>query len=126
MSDFVCLHDKAVIWDFLQKDTDLHLYELGDLDDLFWPHTIWFGRPEQDRLTAVALLYLGLSHPTFLALGPTPPLLDLVRNIADYLPHWFYAHLSPGVEEPTFRVPFPALLNISRHMASGSAFGANV
>src|SRR5438270_4245 len=30
----VCLHDKGTIEQFLRRNTWLHLYELGDLDDL--------------------------------------------------------------------------------------------
>ncbi|RCK78152.1 MAG: Acetyltransferase [Candidatus Ozemobacter sibiricus] len=120
MNEFVCLHDKGIIEEVLRRDTDLHVYEIGDLDNFFWPHTLWFARPEPapiasgsglpassptsavlgaDRLSALALLYVGQSPPTFLALGRPEPLRELVRAIAGLLPPWFYAHLSPGVEQ---------------------------
>ncbi|NLI77214.1 MAG: GNAT family N-acetyltransferase [Candidatus Riflebacteria bacterium] len=102
MSEFECLHDKAVIEEFLRRDTDLHLYELGDLDDFFWPQTQWYGRRGNDgRLAALALLYVysGNTQPTLLAFGKGPATTDLVRSLVGVLPPWFYGHLSPGVAE---------------------------
>lgn len=97
-SDYYSLHDKAVIEGFLRRKTDLHLYELGDLDDFFWPRTIWFADAKVSPLSAICLLYLGQSQPTLLALGDVPPLIALLKNISELLPGWFYAHVSPGVE----------------------------
>jgi ribosomal protein S18 acetylase RimI-like enzyme len=96
--DFLCLHDKATIEAFLRRQTELHLYEIGDLDDFFWPHTLWFARPEGSSINALCLLYVGQSQPTLLALGDAGPLTELVKSISGLLPSWFYAHVSPGVE----------------------------
>jgi hypothetical protein len=38
----VMLHDKGEIEAFLRRDVSLHIYEIGDLDDVFWPHTTWY------------------------------------------------------------------------------------
>jgi len=38
----VCLHDKSAIEQFLRRNTWLHLYELGDLDEFFWQYTTWY------------------------------------------------------------------------------------
>ena len=35
----ICLHDQTTIEAVLRRNALLHLYELGDLDDLFWPYT---------------------------------------------------------------------------------------
>lgn len=99
MFDFVCLHDKATIAEFLRQRTDLHLYEIGDLDDFFWPHTLWFADRQEKPISALCLLYVSQSQPTLLALGEPSPLAELLRSIAGLLPTWFYAHVSPGAEE---------------------------
>ncbi|HNW35350.1 MAG TPA: GNAT family N-acetyltransferase [Candidatus Ozemobacteraceae bacterium] len=107
MSDFYCLHDKAVIEAFLRKQTDLHLYELGDLDDFFWPRTLWFANGRGCEISALCLVYVGLSLPTVLAFGDPAPLIALIKSVSDLLPNWFYAHVSPGVEAAfggTFRL----------------------
>ncbi len=101
----ICLHDKATIERFLTRDVPLHMYELGDLDDFFWPYTQWYGLSpddatagDRDGLDAVALLYVASSTPTLLALGTDyKPLSSLVESIAHLLPERFYAHLSPGI-----------------------------
>ncbi|WP_223884319.1 hypothetical protein [Micromonospora craniellae] len=56
-------HDRVVLAGLLGRDPALHAYELGDLDDIFWPHTSWYRRGD-----AVALLYHGAVSPTLLAL----------------------------------------------------------
>jgi len=98
MPAWYSLHDKSAIEGFLRRNTDLHLYELGDLDEFFWPHTLWFADAKAPPFTAICLLYIGPSQPTLLALGEQAPLITLLRNISDLLPVWFYAHVTPGVE----------------------------
>jgi len=85
------VHDRAVLADLLRRDAALHTYELGDLDDFFWPHTNWFRFGD-----AVALLYHGLEQPTLLALAQPQPLGRLLRAMQPVLPRRFYAHLSIG------------------------------
>ena len=95
----LCLHDKEEIEDFLRKDIYLHIYSLGDLDDFFWPFTLWYGLEDEAGLCAVALLYLGQTLPTLLGLSATPkPMIQLIEAMEHLLPREFYAHLSPGVE----------------------------
>jgi hypothetical protein len=36
------VHDRTELAAELRKDPALHAYELGDLDDFFWPYTSWF------------------------------------------------------------------------------------
>ena len=97
--DYICLHDKDEIAQFLNKNTFLHIYSLGDLDSFFWPHTIWYGLRSSGYLTAVALLYIGMPLPTLIALSQDHgKMIKLLTNIRHILPARFYAHLSPGVE----------------------------
>ena len=67
--NYICLHDKEIIERFLRKDVDLHIYCIGDLDDFFWPYTIWYGSKHSGNIDAIALMYVGLSLPTLLALS---------------------------------------------------------
>jgi RimJ/RimL family protein N-acetyltransferase len=89
------VHDRSELAAILRRDAALHAYELGDLDDFFWPYTTWFRHEE-----AVALIYHGLPLPTLLALAPAglpaAPLAALLTGLRPLLPRRFYAHLSPG------------------------------
>src|SRR5829696_8417682 len=58
------VHDREELAALLRRDPGLHAYELGDLDDFFWPYTSWFRHGD-----AVALLYHGLAVPTLIALA---------------------------------------------------------
>ncbi|WP_406104051.1 GNAT family N-acetyltransferase [Micromonospora globbae] len=98
-------HDRTVLAGLLGADPVLHAYQLGDLDDFFWPYTSWFRRGDQ-----VALLYHGADPPTLLAFAAPARLGDaaaLLGELAPVLPARLYAHLSPGLEsalEPAFDV----------------------
>ncbi|MFC4149723.1 GNAT family N-acetyltransferase [Micromonospora mangrovi] len=88
-------HDRAVLAALLARDPVLHAYQLGDLDDFFWPYTSWFRRGDQ-----VALLYHGVELPTLLAFaapGDAGELAALLVELAPVLPARLWAHLSPGL-----------------------------
>jgi len=98
------LHDKNRIETFLRKNVYLHIYSIGDLDDFFWPDTIWYGWEKGDEIQAVTLLYTASEYPTLLALSEQQDvMLELVRSIIHILPEKFYAHLSPAVAEAVER-----------------------
>ncbi|MFI7606445.1 GNAT family N-acetyltransferase [Micromonospora sp. NPDC049366] len=98
-------HDRAVLAGLLSRDPVRHVYQLGDLDDFFWPYTSWFRRDDQ-----VALLYHGVDPPTLLAFAAPPRVTELaalLTELAPVLPPRLYAHLSPGLEaalSPRFRL----------------------
>lgn len=95
----ICLHDKETIEQFLRKNIDLHIYELGDLDDFFWPYTTWYTLIDDEIPQAISLLYTGLTLPTLLALSEQPEIMtDLLKSIIPIFPCKFYTHLSPGLE----------------------------
>lgn len=54
--DLMTLDDPREIEKLLGGNRALHVYELGDLDDFFWPSTAWYANPNPQ---AVALLYAG-------------------------------------------------------------------
>lgn len=87
--------DRGLLGRLLGRDPALHAYELGDLDDFFWPYTSWFRRGRQ-----VALLYHGAVPPTLLALagpGGRAELAGLLTDLTPVLPARLHAHLSPGL-----------------------------
>lgn len=89
-------HDRAVLAELLGRDPVLHAYQLGDLDDFFWPYTSWFRRGDR-----VALLYHGVELPTLLAFAAPPDsaeLAALLTDLAPLLPARLWAHLSPGLD----------------------------
>lgn len=89
-------HDRAELERLLRADPALHSYELGDLDDFFWPHTTWYRHGD-----SVALVYHGAGLPILLALdrpSRVQAMAELVDGLAFLLPQRFYAHVSVGVE----------------------------
>lgn len=91
----VSLHDRNRIEAFLRRDTYLHLYEIGDLDDFFWQYTCWFGLRASDDIQQIALLYIGGGLPVLLGLSNEPDALRaLLRVLLPYLPRRMHAHLS--------------------------------
>jgi len=94
----LCLHNKKDIERFLRRNTFLHIYSIGDLDDAFWPSTAWYGLVGNAGLEAVTLVYYKPGWPVVIALGDeTKPLAELLRLMLRALPRRFYAHLSPGL-----------------------------
>lgn len=89
--------DRDALAACLQRRAAAHVYELGDLDDFFWPATTWFALGGGDGLRQVALLYDATDPPTLLAL-PDPPLAEmrtLLAELAPVLPSAVYAHVHP-------------------------------
>jgi ribosomal protein S18 acetylase RimI-like enzyme len=84
------VRDRDLLRARLRRDPALHVYELADLDDRFWPHTRWFVDGD-----AVALLYTANDPPVLVALGDGQH--ALLHALGDELPAAVYAHLSPGL-----------------------------
>jgi RimJ/RimL family protein N-acetyltransferase len=91
------LRDRGAIAAFLRRRPAVHAYELGDLDDFFWPHTRWLGWSRGGRLEQVALLYVEPEPPVLLALAEEPEdtMAALLRAVAARIPRSVYAHLTP-------------------------------
>jgi GNAT superfamily N-acetyltransferase len=94
----VSLHDKHKIEPFLRQNLFTHLFECSDLDDHYWPHTIWFGLKDGENLRQVALLYTGLPTPVLMANTDRPceMMADLLQRLVHLLPRRVYAHLHPA------------------------------
>jgi ribosomal protein S18 acetylase RimI-like enzyme len=94
----ICLHAKDDIAAVLRRRPWQHLYSLGDLDDFFWPYTLWYGSKEGARIADVVLVYTGMAVPVLHALADdTPAMRELLAAILHLLPRRVYAHLSAGL-----------------------------
>ena len=93
--------DREEIAAFLRRRPAVHAYELGDLDDFFWPHTRWLAWSPDGRIEQLALLYGEPDPPVLLAMAeePAASMRALMEAIAPDLPERVYAHLSPGTVE---------------------------
>jgi ribosomal protein S18 acetylase RimI-like enzyme len=93
------LHDKDIILNFLRKNPGLNIYPIGDLDDFFWPNTIWFALSDGSTIHSIALLYAGQTVPTLLSFFEKESFLtrQLLERIRYLLPVKFNVHLSPGL-----------------------------
>ncbi|MFD0141738.1 MULTISPECIES: GNAT family N-acetyltransferase [unclassified Streptomyces] len=88
------LHDRSVLADRFDRDPAMHLMELGDLDDLLWPHTSWY---TVSRSGPVALLYAVGDTPTLLAFSrpsEAADLEELAGALLPVLPRRFFGHLT--------------------------------
>jgi ribosomal protein S18 acetylase RimI-like enzyme len=101
MAKVVCLHAKAEVEAFARRNPYLHLYEIGDLDDFFWPHTTWYALDEGGRVQQLVLFYSGQSLPVILANAEQPlgDMCHLLRAILPLLPRRFYAHLNADLTD---------------------------
>jgi hypothetical protein len=118
------LRDKRLLSEFLTRDSLRHIYELADLDEPYWPDTVWYGLKVEGRLEQLAMLYRAFQTPVLMAYGDGDP--DTVRRfLDDLLPDLappLYAHLPSDnvtVAERSFRVTDHGLhikmgLNIQR------------
>lgn len=93
--------DKEEIFNFLSADPELNLYLIGDMDDFFWPFTIWYALYEKAILRSIALFYKGTDPPALLLFYKGDPhfAVNLLRSIKPSLPEKFNVHLSPGLIE---------------------------
>ncbi|MEV6521942.1 GNAT family N-acetyltransferase [Longispora sp. NPDC051575] len=91
------VHDREDLGTRFSADAALHAYELGDLDDFFWPYTTWY-RLRGGQCTA--LVYTGAEFgPILLALSRPDrdeELRSLVTHLLPVLPRRFYAHVTGG------------------------------
>jgi len=93
----VCLHDKRIIEAVLRRNVYLNLYSIGDLDDFFWPHTVWYALDNGGEATDIALLYAAANDPVLIALGEpeSTTMPELLHVLQPFLPARFYAHVNP-------------------------------
>jgi ribosomal protein S18 acetylase RimI-like enzyme len=96
----IALRDRDRLEAYLRRDPIRHVYSIGDLDPVFWPHTTWWAAERQGELVAVVLLYTGLKVPTCLALtDDVPAMRELFHELTPILPDEVYLHLEPGLRD---------------------------
>jgi RimJ/RimL family protein N-acetyltransferase len=89
----VCLHDRAAIAAYLQKNVALHIYEIGDLDDFFWQYTTWYAHVDGAEIKQIALVYTGTDLPILLGLSTDlVGMQALISAIMHLLPRRIYTH----------------------------------
>src|SRR5262245_52694229 len=97
----VSLHDKSEIELFVRQNPLYYLFELGDLDDFFWPHTVWYAYKTGDTIQQLVLLYIGMSLPILLAhpASPQEQMRELLHELRPLLPRQIFANLHPAQVE---------------------------
>ncbi len=97
--DLHILHDKSIIFDFLKQNSGLQIYSIGDLDNFFWPKTIWFALNQNETINAIALLYVGMEPSTLLSFYDEESYYSsqLLEKIKSILPNKLNMHLSPDL-----------------------------
>jgi ribosomal protein S18 acetylase RimI-like enzyme len=90
--------DKEILENSLRKNPSLNIYQLGDLDDFFWPYTTWYGDDEKNPKNII-LVYAGVNPPTMIALtgDDVNGMSTLLKDVKQNLPEKFYCHLTPGL-----------------------------
>ncbi len=94
--------NKERIASFLQQNTYLYLYLIGDLDERFLPYTKWYGKESGSGLSSVVCIYTGGTAPTLLAFDENTgrtAMEELLKEIIPQQPQRFEAHLSQGLEK---------------------------
>jgi ribosomal protein S18 acetylase RimI-like enzyme len=105
----VSLHDRAELAPFFRKAPH-HLFEVGDLDDAFWPYTTWYGqRDGVGALRQVALLFTRFATPVLMLYGD-PPVAEarvFTEALLPVLPRRMYGHIGTqliDILESTYNV----------------------
>jgi len=95
------LKDKKAIELHFRKNTNLNLYQIGDLDDFFWDFTDWYALSEDGQLKQIILIYSGTELPVMIALcdNKLDEMKLLLDKIKTDLPKKYYSHLSEGLAE---------------------------
>lgn len=101
MMDLQIIHNKRMIHDYLKNDSELQVYCIGDLDNFFWPKTIWYALVDEAGIKSLALLYLGMETPTLLMFDKANRnnSILLLKRIKSILPGKMFVHLSSGLIE---------------------------
>lgn len=96
------IKDKKVLEGFLRRNAPLNIYQLGDLDDFYWPQTDFYGYYEEDELKSVVMIFKEVTPNVVIALCNIEELnflnkaLELMLGI---FPNEIYLHITPGAEK---------------------------
>lgn len=107
---FQSIHHRDQLEAFLRRDPYLQLYCLGDLEDFYFRHTVWYGELQVDGSLGALVMGYFSSHPVFLAYaspGQESNMNQLLTDLKPFLPRRFYLHVTPGLGEallPEYRI----------------------
>lgn len=90
------LTNRATIRAFLNRDRALTAYALGDLDDAFWPDSVFYGAQRGGMLESLVLLYHGLDPVVLTAFGEPDGVGAILDAVA--LPDEVYYLWLPAME----------------------------
>ena len=95
------MRDRDRISAFLERDTPVHIYAIGDLDEPYWPHTTWYAAEQDGEISDICLVFTQFSPNALIALcrPDDVPMRALLEEVLPQLPDRLYAHLSPGLED---------------------------
>ena len=98
--NIVRIRDRDRILAFLQRETPINIYAIGDLDDPYWPHTSWYAAEEGGEIRAVCFSYTQFLPHLLIALCESnePQMRTLLREVLPQLSDRLYGHLSPDLE----------------------------
>ena len=90
------IKNKELLHSFYSRDRVIYAYQLGDLDDAYFPWCKWWGgfNPETDELETIILLYSGLSVPVVMISGNCERLADLLGEVHSALPDRFHCQVA--------------------------------
>lgn len=113
---FQSIHQRDRLQAFLRQDPYLHLYCLGDLEEFYFRHTVWYGKVESGgNLEALVMGYFS-SHPVFLAYassGQEQTMKELLNELKPFFPRNFYLHVTNGLGDcllPDYQIEHAQML----------------
>lgn len=93
----VSLHSKEDIETVLRTNLPVHIYEIGDLDDFFWPFTTWYAGQHDNFNKEILLIYNSGNTPTLLAFASDVNNMQAtLQSACHLLPTKMIGHLSSG------------------------------
>ena len=98
--EFGRITNRDTIEAFLRRDVESHVYGLADLDDFFWPETVWYGASEAGELAAICMILDKLRIPIVYAVCPEGDRAAsaLLHSLRGALPDRFFVNVGPGLD----------------------------
>lgn len=90
------LVDRAQIEGVLRRNVSLHAYELGDLDDFYWPDTTWYS---DSGRRCVALIYASSTVMLYVDDVDQQSGHRLLESLGSRLPDRFIGHFTPRLSD---------------------------
>ena len=90
------IRNREHVAEFLLKELEVNAYALGYLDEEYAESTHVVGELEAGSLTAIAMVYRGLTVPALFTAGRSDAIQGLLRKLGGDLPEHVMAHIPPG------------------------------